>query len=166
MHFEFANQKPFEKFSLFFKEIFISKHFTFSPFGKIFFFGKTKTCLKNTPLWQILSDFENSSLLQILLIWKNSPFLQNFIRESSLNTTGIRGFAECGLLCRVPFVGHSAKTALPSAALGTVRHSANRALPRAEHSAPNGTRQRQLCRVSNTRQRGLSANGRQRPSQS
>jgi hypothetical protein len=50
-------------------------------------------------------------------------------------TTGIRGFAECGLLCRVPFVGHSAKKALLSAALGTVRHSANRALPRAEHSA-------------------------------
>jgi hypothetical protein len=35
----------------------------------------------------------------------------------------------------VPFVGHSAKKALPSAALGTVRHSANRALPRAEHFA-------------------------------
>jgi hypothetical protein len=81
-------------------------------------------------------------------------------------TTGIRGFAECWLLCRVPFVGHSAKKALPSAALGKVRHSANRALPKAEHSAQNGTRQRQLCRVSNTRQRGLSANGRQRPSQS
>jgi hypothetical protein len=81
-------------------------------------------------------------------------------------TTGIRGFAECWLLCRVPFVGHSAKKDLPSAALGKVRHSANRALPSAEHSAQNDTRQRQLCRVSNTRQRGLSANGCQRPSQS
>jgi hypothetical protein len=32
-------------------------------------------------------------------------------------TTGIRLFAECLELCRVPFVGHSAKTALPSATL-------------------------------------------------
>jgi hypothetical protein len=40
------------------------------------------------------------------------------------NTTGIRGFAECWPLCRVPFVGHSAKTALPRAALGKVRLSA------------------------------------------
>jgi hypothetical protein len=36
-------------------------------------------------------------------------------------TTGIRGFAECRPLCRVPFVGHSAKKALPRAALGKVR---------------------------------------------
>jgi hypothetical protein len=40
------------------------------------------------------------------------------------HTTGIRGFAECCILCRVPFVGHSAKKALPSAALGKVRLSA------------------------------------------
>jgi hypothetical protein len=40
------------------------------------------------------------------------------------STTGIRGFAECCILCRVPFVGHSAKKALPSAALGKVRLSA------------------------------------------
>jgi hypothetical protein len=39
-------------------------------------------------------------------------------------TTGIRGFAECCILCRVLFVGHSAKKALPSAALGKVRLSA------------------------------------------
>jgi hypothetical protein len=50
-------------------------------------------------------------------------------------TTGIAGFAECCILCRVPFVGHSAKKALPSAALGKVRHSAKRPLPSAEHSA-------------------------------
>jgi hypothetical protein len=42
------------------------------------------------------------------------------------DTTGIRGFAECCILCRVPFVGHSAKKALPSAALGKVRLSAKR----------------------------------------
>jgi hypothetical protein len=81
-------------------------------------------------------------------------------------TTGIAGFAECCILCRVPFVGHSAKKALPSAALGKVRLSAKSSLPSAEHSTQDGTRQRQLCRGSNTRQRGLSANGRQRPSQS
>jgi hypothetical protein len=46
-----------------------------------------------------------------------------FVFKSSL-TTGIRGFAECRPLCRVPFVGHSAKKALPSAALGKVRLSA------------------------------------------
>jgi hypothetical protein len=39
-------------------------------------------------------------------------------------TTGIAGFAECCIICRVPFVGHSAKKALPSAALGKVRISA------------------------------------------
>src|SRR5688572_10654231 len=41
-------------------------------------------------------------------------------------TTGIAGFAECSTLCRVPFVGHSTKKALPSAALGKVRNSAKR----------------------------------------
>jgi hypothetical protein len=39
-------------------------------------------------------------------------------------TTGIAGFAECCILCRVLFVGHSAKKSLPSAALGKVRLSA------------------------------------------
>jgi hypothetical protein len=39
-------------------------------------------------------------------------------------TTGIRGFAECRPLCRVPFVGHSVKKALPRAAHGKVRLSA------------------------------------------
>jgi hypothetical protein len=66
-------------------------------------------------------------------------------------TTGIRGFAECRPLCRVPFVGHSAKKALLSAALGKVRlsvtnlftecrtlgtgqHSAKTCLPSVKHS--------------------------------
>jgi hypothetical protein len=74
-----------------------------------------------------------------------------FVFKSSL-TTGIRGFAECRPLCRVPFVGHSAKKALPSAALGKVRlsatslftecwtlgtgrHSAKTRLPSVKHSA-------------------------------
>jgi hypothetical protein len=39
-------------------------------------------------------------------------------------TTGIRGFAECWSFCRVPFIGHSAKTALPRAALVKVKLSA------------------------------------------
>jgi hypothetical protein len=38
-------------------------------------------------------------------------------------TTGIRGFAECRTLCRVPFVGHSAKRDLSRAARGKVRLS-------------------------------------------
>jgi hypothetical protein len=67
-------------------------------------------------------------------------------------TTGIQGFAECCNLCRVLFVGHSAKKALPSAALGkarlsatrlftecwtlgTGRHSAKNSLPSVKHSA-------------------------------
>ena len=67
-------------------------------------------------------------------------------------TTGIRAFAECRTLCRVPFLGHSAKTALPRAALGKVRlsvtslfterrtlgtgpHSAKTCLPSVKHSA-------------------------------
>jgi hypothetical protein len=67
-------------------------------------------------------------------------------------------FAECFLsgtrqrrLCRVP---HSVK--LDSRQRGS--------LPSARHSAQDDTRQRLVCRVSNTRQRGLSAKGRQRPS--
>jgi hypothetical protein len=69
-------------------------------------------------------------------------------------------FAECLLsgtrqrrLCRVP---HSVK--LNSRQRGS--------LPSAGHSAQVDTRHRLVCRVSNTRQRGLSAKGRQRPSQS
>jgi hypothetical protein len=41
-------------------------------------------------------------------------------------TTGIQGFAECCNLYRVFFVGHSAKKAFTSAALGKARLSANR----------------------------------------
>jgi hypothetical protein len=38
-------------------------------------------------------------------------------------TTGIRAFAECQALCRVLFIGHSAKKTLPRAALGKVLRS-------------------------------------------
>ena len=69
-------------------------------------------------------------------------------------------FVECLLsgtrqtrLCRVP---HSVK-------IGSRQRAP---VPSVEHSAQDCTWQRQVCRVSNTRQRGLSANGRQRPSQS
>jgi hypothetical protein len=67
-------------------------------------------------------------------------------------TTGIRLFAECRRLCRVLFIGHSAKPSLPRAALGkllrsvnslftdcrtlgTAKHSAKTALPSVKHSA-------------------------------
>jgi hypothetical protein len=67
-------------------------------------------------------------------------------------TTGIRPFAECRRLCRVLFIGHSAKPTLPSAALGRVlrsvkrlfterralgiaKHSAKTVVPRVKHSA-------------------------------
>jgi hypothetical protein len=39
------------------------------------------------------------------------------------STTGIWAFAECRRLCRVLFIGHSAKKTLPSTALGKVPHS-------------------------------------------
>jgi hypothetical protein len=57
-----------------------------------------------------------------------NPNEQSSLNWSSLDviTTGIRVFAECWILCRVPFVGHSAKKALPRAALGKVRLSAQR----------------------------------------
>jgi hypothetical protein len=67
-------------------------------------------------------------------------------------TTGIQAFVECRRLCRVLFIEHSAKTTLPSAALGkvlrsvkilftecrtlgTAKHSTKTALPRVKHSA-------------------------------
>jgi hypothetical protein len=46
-----------------------------------------------------------------------------FIIRLIINTTGIWVFAEYRTLCRVLFVGHSANTSLPRAALGKVLHS-------------------------------------------
>jgi hypothetical protein len=68
------------------------------------------------------------------------------------STTGIWAFAECQALCRVLFLGHSAKKPLPRAALskvllsvtssftecrtlGTETHSVKTYLPSGEHSA-------------------------------
>jgi hypothetical protein len=85
--------------------------------------------------------------------------LQPSLPESeSLPSVGF--FAECLLsgtrqrrLCREP----------PSVKSGS-RHRDS--LPSAEHSAEDSTRQRRFCRVSNTRQRELSAKSRQQSSQS
>jgi hypothetical protein len=51
--------------------------------------------------------------------------LSNFfmLTPYRVDTTGIRAFAECRWLYRVLFIGHSAKPALPSAALGNVLRS-------------------------------------------
>jgi hypothetical protein len=54
-------------------------------------------------------------------------------------TTGIRAFAEYRSLCRVLFIGHSAKTTLPSAALGKVLRSVTR-----QFTECGGTLQRRL----------------------
>jgi hypothetical protein len=69
-------------------------------------------------------------------------YLFNIVHWKNLSyTTGIRVFAECWILCWVPFVGHSAKKALSRAALGKVRLSAQRlftecwTLGRGQHSA-------------------------------
>jgi hypothetical protein len=75
------------------------------------------------------------------------------------HTTEIRLFAECLALCRVLFVGHSAKKSLTSAILGQVLlsvmtvftksrtlgieiHSAKKPVPSAKYSANNGPPQR------------------------
>jgi hypothetical protein len=90
-----------------------------------------------------------------LLLFIHAKCVDSYIKMDmyiNSNTTGIQGFAECCILCRVPFVGHSAKTSLPSAALGearlsatrlftecgtlgTGRHSAKTSLPSVKHSA-------------------------------
>jgi hypothetical protein len=75
-------------------------------------------------------------------------------------TTGIRAFAECRWLCRVLFIGHSAKTTLPSAALGKVLRSVKILFTECRTLGTDGSRQRavsgrlqltsvSLCRVSN-----------------
>jgi hypothetical protein len=101
------------------------------------------------------------------------------------HTTGIRVFAECRRLCRVLFIGHSAKTRLPSAALGkvqhsvkilftecrtlgTAKHSTKTVLPRVKHSAKTALGKGPLaavyiwrpsvvaeCQILGTRQRTL-----------
>jgi hypothetical protein len=68
-------------------------------------------------------------------------------------TTEIQAFTECWRLCRVLFIGHSAKKTLPSAALGKVLRSVKSLFTESGHSAQR-----------NTRQRWRSAKGRQRPS--
>jgi hypothetical protein len=102
-------------------------------------------------------------------------------------TTRIRDFAECRTLCRVPFVGHSAKEALPKATLGelllsvtswfaecrtlgtgelsakpclpSVKHSAQVALGKGSSAAVPKLTAVSLCRVPRvgTRQRGFFA---------
>jgi hypothetical protein len=59
-----------------------------------------------------------------LVSWSSKKQTSVALSTVEVDTTGIRGFAECCILCRVPFVGHSATKALPSAALGKVRLSA------------------------------------------
>jgi hypothetical protein len=62
------------------------------------------------------------------------------------HTTGIAGFAECRRLCRVLFIGHSAKKALPSAALGKRRLSAK--IPFTDNTGIRAFAEcRRLCRV-------------------
>jgi hypothetical protein len=63
-------------------------------------------------------------IYHVSLFFLNDMRMGRTITSIASNTTGIRGFAECRSLCRVPFVGHSAKNGLPSAALGKVRRSA------------------------------------------
>jgi hypothetical protein len=83
----------------------------------------------------------------------------HFVREHVANgdvqvisiptiTIGNWLFAECSTLCRVFFVGHSAKTSLPSAALSkvslsvTIAFAESGTLGTGRHSVQFGTRQR------------------------
>jgi hypothetical protein len=80
-----------------------------------------------------------------------------------LNTLSESCSVECLKLCRVFFIGHSAKKSFPSAALdkvllsvtttftesrtlGTGKHSAKTSLPSAQYSANGNTRQRAVSR--------------------
>ena len=62
-----------------------------------------------------------NSMLTSLVLRSTSSFSWRFL----YSTTGNRHFAECRRLCRVYFIGHSAKTALPSVFF---RHSTKMAL--------------------------------------
>jgi hypothetical protein len=109
----------------------------------------------------IVFSILSNHLLPISLLQYNVKVQHtcNSLPESeSLPSVGF--FVECLLsgtrqrrLCREP---HSVKSGS--------RHRDS--LPSAEHSAEDSTRQRWVCRVSNTRQRELSAKSRQQPSQS
>jgi hypothetical protein len=89
--------------------------------------------------------------------WKQLPKTRKPMNFYPISTTGIAGFAECRRLCRVLFIGHSAKKALPSAALGKRRLSAKIPFTECLTLGTRRTRQRHVCRESNTRQRRLSA---------
>jgi hypothetical protein len=70
------------------------------------------------------------------------------IQTNIAYTTGIWLFAECHILCRVFYFGHSAKSSLPSATqktLGKRKHSAKKLFA---ECCICDTRQRALCRVS------------------
>jgi hypothetical protein len=99
-----------------------------------------------------MSEWCTAAFLHRGLCSPPPPSSSQGIHGSSICTTGIQGFAECCNLCRVPFVGHSTKKDLPSAALGkarlsatrlftecwtlgTERHSAKTSLPSVKHSA-------------------------------
>jgi hypothetical protein len=75
-------------------------------------------------------------------------------------TTEIRTFAECQPLCRVLFLGHSAKKPLPRAALDKVLLSVTSSFTKSITLAQKHTRQRHICREANTRQRWRSVKDR------
>jgi hypothetical protein len=68
--------------------------------------------------------------------------LREVTRNGVIYTTVIRGFTECWPIYRVSFVSHSAKMALPRAALGKVRISANSLFTECWTLGKGGARQR------------------------
>ena len=90
-----------------------------------------------------------------------------------MHTTGDGFFAECPRLCRVLFIGRSAKRLFAECQRASTRQTTGTrqrgGLPSAEYSTNNNTRQRpDLSSVGhsanqNTRQRAAAVNGRQPP---
>jgi hypothetical protein len=119
--------------------------------------------------WSIRQTYRFHSTSSVLSFLAGiSPALQFGIIFTHIFTTGIRAFAECRRLCRVIFIGHSAKQTLPSTALGnvlrsvkswftecrtlgTTKHSAKTALPSVKHSANMALSKGPLAAVYNWR---------------
>jgi hypothetical protein len=85
-------------------------------------------------------------------LMSRSPVLLYDKSSKTSFTTRIRVFAECSVLCRVLFIGHSAKKPLPSAALDKVlllvmtAFAESRTLGTGIHSMKGDSRQRVVSR--------------------
>jgi hypothetical protein len=80
-------------------------------------------------LYAVLADDHNKEILFYGSTLQKSICGTVVSRRRPSGTTGIWLFAECHILCRVFYFGHSAKSSLPSATqktLGKIKHSAKK----------------------------------------